>query len=102
MKMFFAALVLVMSSSAMAADKYVTVQVCNGGESGDLCRMVTYKVRPPNAPVAYKCTVMSGEGGYEVPCPTKHGVPKWLSELLKALSIPGATPRTPNSDFAGG
>lgn len=59
--MMFAALCLVVSSSAFAADKYVTV----------------------------KCTVPSGEGGYEVPCPKKYGVPGWLTRLLKALSIPG-------------
>jgi hypothetical protein len=58
----------------------VTVQVCNDGESGELCRMVTYRIRPKSPPTELKCYVSNGEGG-EVPCPEKLRIPGWLKRL---------------------
>lgn len=62
----------------------VTVQVCDGGEAGDLCRMVTYRVRPASKPEPVKCMVPHGEAG-EVPCPEKVGVPGWLKRLNESF-----------------
>lgn len=81
---------MMLSSTAMAASQYVTVEVC-GGESGVECRMVTYRVRPASAPEVTECKVLSGEAG-EVPCPTKYGVPGWLKRLNQAFAKFGGKP----------
>ncbi len=62
---------------ASAASQYVTVEVCDGGESGTLCRTVTYKVRPASKPEVVECKMSHGEAG-EVPCLTEgqYGVPE--------------------------
>lgn len=62
----------------------VTVQVCDGGESGDQCRIVSYRVRPASKPEPVKCMAPHGEGG-EVPCPEKVGVPAWLKRLNESF-----------------
>ncbi len=48
--------------------KYVTVEVCDAGESGTQCRKITYKVRPPN-PQPQEPLCLIGEATQEVPCP---------------------------------
>lgn len=62
------------------APKRVTVEVCDGGESGDMCRRVTYTLHPPSETIEPTCTVPFGEAG-EAPCPANTGVPNWLKWL---------------------
>jgi hypothetical protein len=69
-----------MAVSMAASAKTVTVEVCDGGESGTICRTVTYTVRPPSAPVVEKCVMTVGEAG-DTPCDRPAGVPKWLKDL---------------------
>jgi len=88
MKKLLVALALMASSTAMAA-KYETVTVCNGGESGDVCHQVTYRVRPASKPEVVKETCIVGE--IEGPCPTKYGVPGWLKRLNEAFARAGFT-----------
>jgi hypothetical protein len=101
MKKFLAALSLVAMSSTAMASQYVTVTVCDGGESGTLCHKVTYKVRPASKAEPVKCMVPFGEAG-EVPCPTRYGVPKWLVRLNEAFAAAGFTAPVENTDYVGG
>lgn len=98
MKKLIFALIASVSISATAAT-YVTVDVCDGGESGTQCRTVTYKVRPASTPVIEQCLVPAGEAGY-VPCPTKYGVPSWLQKLNKAFLDAGFTAPVDNGHLA--
>ena len=94
MKKLFVALSLMLSSTAMAGGSYVTVNVCNGGESGVECRTVTYKVRPatPTSKAQVEdCQVLSGEAG-SVPCATAYGVPAWLKRLNESFARFGGKP----------
>jgi hypothetical protein len=101
MKKLFVALSLMFSTTAMAAT-YVTVEVCDGGESGTECRTVTYRQRPASKPELVKCTVPHGEAG-EVPCPTKYGVPGWLKRLNEAFARAGfSAPDTSWQEAGGG
>lgn len=61
----------------------VTVTVCNGGESGDICHQVTYRVRQPSKPEATKETCFFGD--IEGPCPISYGVPEWLKRLNESF-----------------
>lgn len=59
----------------------VTVEVCNGGEPGTLCRTITYTLRTGGKPF---CT--SGEDDNRaVPCPGNGGKPNWLRKLNEAF-----------------
>ncbi len=78
MKSIIFAIVAAVSINASA--EYVTVEVCNMGENGNRCEMVTYKVRTPNAPTPYVEQCPVGDSGYG-PCPTVYGVPTWLKKL---------------------
>jgi hypothetical protein len=100
MKKLLVALSLVLSSSAMAA-QYVTVEVCDGGESGTMCRTVTYRVRPASKPQVVKETCVVGEAG-EGPCPTAYGVPGWLKRLNEAFARAGFSAPTIETDYVGG
>ena len=101
MKKLLVALSLVLSSTAMAS-QYVTVEVCDGGESGTMCRTVTYRVRAPSKPEVVKETCMVGEAG-EGPCPKVYGVPGWLKRLNEAFARAGfSAPDTSAQDYAGG
>lgn len=100
MKKLLVALSLMLSSTAMAG-QYVTVEVCDGGESGTMCRTVTYRVRPPSKPEVVKCMVPHGEAG-EVPCPTKYGVPGWLKRLNEAFARAGFKAPEIETDYVGG
>ena len=93
MKKLLGALSLMVSSTAMAG-QYVTVEVCNGGESGTQCSMVTYKVREASQPEMVKCVVSVGDGA-EAPCPTAYGVPGWLKRLNEAFARAGFQPSLP-------
>lgn len=85
---------------ASAGEKYVTVEVCDGGESGTVCRTVTYKVRPASPAEPVECRVVRGEAG-DMPCPTKYGVPRWLKELNQAFIDAGFEPPK-QDDMVGG
>lgn len=100
MKKLLVALSLMLSSTAMAG-QYVTVEVCDGGESGTMCRTVTYRQRPASKPEIVKCTVPHGEAG-EVPCPTKYGVPGWLKRLNEAFARAGFKAPEMETDYIGG
>ena len=78
MKRIIFAIVAAVSINASA--EYVTVEVCNQGESGNRCEMVTYKVRTPNAPTPYVEQCPVGDSGYG-PCAKVYGVPTWLKKL---------------------
>lgn len=77
MKKMIVAMIAMVSLSAAA--KTVTVTVCDGGESGQECRTVTYEVRPSTGlpPSADdQC------GGDINPCaPAHYGIPGWLKDL---------------------
>lgn len=100
MKKIVFALIAAVSISATAS-QYVTVQVCDGGESGTQCRTVTYKVRPASAPRVVACTIPAGEAG-EQPCPTNYGVPGWLKSLNKAFADRGFTAPPVDDSLVGG
>ena len=101
MKKLFFALLASVAVSASAA-QYVTVTVCDGGESGTQCHKVTYKVRPPSAPVPYECTVPVGEAGY-APCPTHYGVPHWMKSMNQWFLDHGFTaPEHPEDELSPG
>ncbi len=82
MKSFMLALVAtasIVSVTANAKTILVTEKVCDRGESGTECVMVTYAVRPPSAPYVVKCSY--GDAA-EVPCPPKAwGTPAWLRKF---------------------
>lgn len=81
----------------------VTVEVCDGGESGVECRTVTYRVRPQSKPEPVKCMVSHGEA-HEVPCPKNYGVPKWIKRLNESFGAGRASTSTTvdPTDFIGG
>lgn len=84
------------------AGQIVTVQVCDGGESGTLCREVTYRVRPDVKPEPLKCTVIRGEAE-EVPCPKNFGVPNWIKRLNESFGAGSETTASAGStDYVGG
>jgi hypothetical protein len=69
----------IVSVNANAKTMLVTEKVCNRGESGTDCVLVTYRVRPPSAPMVVKCSY--GEGA-EVQCPpAAWGIPAWLQKF---------------------
>lgn len=74
------ALVAVASFAAVNAEAktvYVTEKVCDRGESGTQCQMVTYKVRPASG----KVTVAGCQSAEldVTPCaPAAYGVPAWI------------------------
>lgn len=99
MKKLIMAIVALTAMSASA--EYVTVTVCDGGESGTECRTVTYKVRPasPAQPQVEQCPV--GEAGYG-PCPTNYGIPSWLRKLNQHFADHGYTAPPVEDDNAPG
>lgn len=99
MKSIIFALVAAVSISASA--EYVTVEVCNLGEAGDRCEMVTYKVRAPNAPTPYveTCTIGDTSVG---PCATVYGVPTWLKNLNAYFINKGFTAPAFEGETKGG
>jgi hypothetical protein len=89
-------------SSSADGGQLVTVEVCDGGESGTKCRTVTYRVRPPSKPEVVKETCMIGEAG-EGPCPEVYGVPGWLKRLNEAFSRTGeSAPQISTPEYTGG
>ncbi|OFZ28607.1 MAG: hypothetical protein A2622_05820 [Bdellovibrionales bacterium RIFCSPHIGHO2_01_FULL_40_29] len=86
-KIVFAIIALV---SISASAKYITVEVCDRGESGDRCEMVTYKVRPPsqNTPAEILCPV--GDHGF-TKCNKNAHVPAWLKKFNKHFLDAGFT-----------
>ncbi len=99
MKSVILAIVAMASITATAA-QYVTVEVCNRGETGDRCEMVTYKVRPASPATPYVETCPVGDVSYG-PCPTVYGVPSWLQKLNAYLTSKGFTP-VEEDIYAGG
>jgi hypothetical protein len=97
MKKVILALVTMAAVSTMAAS-YVTVTDCTGGESGQECRQVTYKVRPSSAPQAEVELVPVGEAHYAPAKPVGSG---WLLNLLQNLSRKAASKglTTPTEDY---
>ncbi len=100
MKMFLFTIVATAAINASAS--YVTVQVCDGGESGTVCHNVTYKVRPASPAQQVKETCTAGESGFEVPCNQNAHVPKWLAKLNQALLDAGFTAPVENPYVNGG
>ena len=102
MKAMMLGLMILLGSAAAstASAKTVTVVVCDDG-GHEICRKVTYEVRPPSAPVAVQCTVVGNEGG-DVPCPTKYGVPAWLRRLNEAFARAGFGPVREQPAYPGG
>lgn len=98
MKSVILATIVLASLSASAA--YVTVTVCNGGESGQQCNTITYKVRDavPMAPAADQH--LNSED--QVVAPTKYGVPTWLAKLNQALADAGLTAPVQDGSSNGG
>lgn len=89
---------IVALASITASAKYVTVRVCDGGESGQECRTVTYKVRA-HKDVAAPVEICTQEG---TPCvPAKYGVPGWLKALNDAFGNRGPA-ADQNDGSAGG
>ncbi len=90
------------SGGGVASVKYITVEVCGGGESGDQCRLVTYKVRPPNPVTPEMC--MFGEAGEEKPCSQiKTTTPSWLKNLsTSTIESTDAASNPNNNDDSGG
>lgn len=97
MKKILVAAVAMLSLNASA--EYKTEIVCGAfGETGE-CVSVTYKVRPPSAPVEQPelCAVGEGYG----PCPTEYGVPEWLQDLNQWFIDHGATPNEGHTEVSG-
>lgn len=90
------------ASRSTDAGQLVTVQVCDGGESGNMCREVTYRVRPEAKPETVKCMVIRGEAE-EVPCPKNFGVPNWIKRLNESFGAGTETTASAGStDYVGG
>lgn len=84
--------------AAIKTIKYVIVEVCDGGESGDRCRLVTYKVRAPNPVAPDMCMV--GNAGEEKPCSEIKAIsPSWLKKL--GTSTIESTEAVSNPDIYG-
>lgn len=66
---------ITMMSVAAFADRYVTVTVCDRGESGQQCETVTYKERESTGVPASSYNP-SNENEYQAP--TEYGVPSWV------------------------
>lgn len=69
-----------------ASAELVTVEVCNHGESGTECKVISYHQRPSTGVPAdvQQCT------GEHIPCvPTEYGVPGWLQDLNDAATDAG-------------
>ncbi len=100
------ALAILLAAPMAASAKTVTVEVCDGGESGTQCRTVTYTVRAPSKPVVEKCVMTVGEAG-GIPCDRPSGVPKWLKDLNqwfadRGFSAPDADKEADMYQRAGG
>jgi hypothetical protein len=94
MKALMVALIASVSMNAFAGGRYVTVRVCDGGESGTECRTVTYKVRHGHGHAAGSYQECSAEG---TPCaPAHYGIPHWLRALNDLF--PGHGPSDRNAD----
>jgi hypothetical protein len=80
--------IIAMASLTATAATYVTVQDCNGGESGQQCRTVTYKVR--NGQMVAPATQPQGSSSEgTVQTPARYGVPAWLQALNNAAAKNG-------------
>jgi hypothetical protein len=105
MKNVIVAAIFAAAVSASAA-QYVTVTDCNGGESGTVCREITYKVRPasPLAPASEVELVPFGEAGIMTPAPkiTGGGLLKLLQNLSKRASSLGLSAPQDTGYNAGG
>ncbi len=87
--------------AAAAVGQTVTVQVCDGGESGEICRQVTYRVRPESKAEPVKCMVWHGEAA-EVPCPKNYGVPNWVKRLNESFGSKAETTASAGSTDSAG
>lgn len=67
---------ITMMSVAAFADRYVTVTVCDRGESGQQCETVTYKERESTGVPASSYNP-SNENEYQAP--SEYGVPGFLT-----------------------
>lgn len=85
--------------SLNAAAEYKTEIVCGFGETNE-CVKVTYKVRPPSAPVEQP--VLCAVGETEGPCPTEYGVPQWLQDLNQWFIDHGFEAPEQDDDYVGG
>ncbi len=89
---------IVALASITASAKYVTVRVCDSGESSQECRTVTYKVRA-HKEVTAPVEICSAEGTQCVP--SVYGVPAWLQALSDAFAN-HSSPADQNAGSAGG
>lgn len=85
MKKLILAAITVASVSA-SASQYVTVTVCDRGETGQQCETITYKVRESQGVPAQPYNP-SDEA--QVQAPAKSGVPAWLRRLNDAFGNKG-------------
>ncbi len=77
--------IIALATITASATTYVTVQDCTGGESGQQCRTVTYKVRSGKmVQPAQQPQGASSEGQVQVPAVS--GVPAWLRALNNAFA----------------
>lgn len=92
---------IVAAASISASAEYVTVEVCGLGESGNVCQMVTYKVRAPSAPVE-QVENCNPSADYPQACPTVYGVPGWLKKLNAYLLSQGFEAPAQDDPHKGG
>lgn len=52
----------------IGAANYIKVDICDGGESGTMCRSVVYKNRGASAQPIMNCYSYHGEAAIEIPC----------------------------------
>lgn len=66
---------ITLASTVAFADRYVTVVVCDRGESGQQCETVTYKERPSTGVPADS---YNPSNEYQYQPPTEYGIPSWF------------------------
>ncbi len=88
-----------------AKAKYVIIQMCDGGESGMVCREVRLNaeyydvngnLKQSSASIEQPCLVYVGEG-FSVPCKpdAAYGIPKFLLKLNEIFGEHGSQPVQP-------
>lgn len=66
---------ITLASTVAFADRYVTVTVCDRGESGQQCETITYKERESTGVPA---SSYNPSNENEVQYPTEYGIPSWF------------------------
>lgn len=85
---------LTFATVAASAAQYVTVQVCDRGESGTQCETITYAVRPSTGvPQEFN----PGSAEYAHQNPSAYGVPAWLAALNSMFANGGQHGNNPSN-----